>query len=87
VSFPTPQSLQKINRRLDRQRRQAELALAAMRDCGATLQHFGGNDWRLSNGKHVPLTVARILTFDRHVVPVGDSLFGAELSQTWRWVD
>jgi hypothetical protein len=45
-----------------------------MRDRGATLQHFGGNDWRLSNGQHVSATVARILTFDRNVVGAGDSL-------------
>jgi hypothetical protein len=56
VSIPTPQGLRRVSRRLDRQRRQAELALAAMRDRGATLQHFGGNDWRLSNGQHVTAT-------------------------------
>jgi hypothetical protein len=90
MNIPAPASLRKINRRLNRQRRQAELALAAMKDRGATLQHFGGNDWRLSNGQHVSPAVAHILTFDRHVVAVGDSLFGAEfpeLSQTWRWAD
>jgi hypothetical protein len=90
MSIPTPASLRKVNRRLDRQRREAELALAAMKDRGVTLQHFGRNDWRLSNGRHVSPTVANILTFDRHVAAVGDSLFGAEcpeLSQTWRWID
>ena len=84
MSIPTPQSLRKINRRLDRERRQAEAALAAMRS-GATLQNFGRDGWRLSNGQHVSATVARILTFDRNVVGVGDSLFGVALSQTWRW--
>jgi len=82
--IPTPANLRKINRGLDRERRQAEQALEAMKG-GATLHHFGRDGWRLSNGLHVPSTVARILTFDRNVVGVGDSLFGAALSQTWRW--
>lgn len=86
MSIPTPTSLRKINRRLDRERRQVETALAAMQG-GATLQHFGRDDWRLSNGQHVSATVARILTFDRRIAGVGDSLFGAALSQTWRWVE
>jgi hypothetical protein len=85
--IPTPQTLQKINRRLDRERRQAERALAAMKNHGVMLQHLGRDGWRLSNGQHISPTVAHILTFDRNVVACGDSLFGPELSQTWRWVD
>ena len=84
MNIPTPRSLRKISRRLDRERRQAEQALEAMKG-GVTLQHFGRDGWRLSNGQHVPSTVARILTFDRRIAGVGDSLFGAALSQTWRW--
>jgi hypothetical protein len=87
VNIPTPQTLRKINRRLDQQRRQAEAALTAMKDRGVTLQHVGRDDWRLSNGQRVSVAVAHILTFDRHVVGVGDSLFGPELSQTFRWAD
>ena len=84
MSIPTPATLKAINRRLDRERRQVEAALAAMKG-GATLHHFGRDGWRLSNGRHISSTVDRILTFDRRVVGVGDSLFGAALSQTWRW--
>ena len=86
MNIPTPASLRKINRRLDRERRQAEQTLEAMKG-GATLHHFGRDGWRLSNGQHVQATVARIVTFDRRCAGVGDCLFGAALSQTWRWAD
>jgi hypothetical protein len=85
--IPTPQALQKINRRLDRERRQAEHALAAMRDRGVTLRNLGRDGWQLSNGQRLSPAVANILTFHHNVVACGDSLFGPELSQTWRWVD
>jgi hypothetical protein len=87
--IPTPRSLATINRHLDRQRQQAERALAAMRN-GAALHHVGADRWQLSTGETVSAVVARILTFDRRVIPCGDCLFGSdqpELSQTRRWAD
>ena len=90
MNIPTPASLRKINQRLDRERRQAEAALVAMKECGATLHRIGPQDWMLSTGQRLSPTVAHILTFERNVVAVGDSLFGIEfpeLSQTWRWAD
>jgi hypothetical protein len=79
VTIHTVQSLSKIQRRLDRQRRQAKATTAAMRK-GAVLYHTMGEGWRLSTGVKVSDEVARIVTFDHR-----DSLFGVELSQTWRW--
>jgi hypothetical protein len=84
VTIHTVQSLSKIQQRLDRQRRQAMATTAAMRK-GAVLYHTMGESWRLSTGVKVSDEVARIVTFDHRVVGIGDSLFGVELSQTWRW--
>jgi hypothetical protein len=86
VTIHTVQSLHKIQQRLDRQRRQAKATTAAMRK-GAVLYHTMGEGWRLSTGVKVSDEVARIVTFDRRVAGVGDSLFGVELSQTWRWIE
>jgi hypothetical protein len=89
VMIPTPRNLATINRRLDQQRRQAEQATVAMRN-GASLHYLGGDRWQLSTGETVSPVVARILTFNRRVIPCGDCLFGSdhpELSQTWRWSD
>jgi hypothetical protein len=89
MNIPTPARLQKLNRRLDRQRREAQAAFKALR-AGAVLVHqFGGrgSGWILSTGKRVSEDVARILTFDHRVVGCGDSLFGVPLSQSWRWVE
>lgn len=86
---PTPQRIRKVQRRLDRQRREAEATTAAMK-AGAVLYHqLGGRDpgWILSTGRRVSDEVAKIVCFDHRVVGVGDSLFGAALSQTWRWAD
>jgi hypothetical protein len=85
--IPTPQTRRKINRRLDREQRQAEQALATMRDHGASLRHLGRGGWRLSNGQRLSPAIANILTLHHNVVACGDSLLGPELSQTWRWLD
>jgi hypothetical protein len=62
VTIHTVQSLSKIQRRLDRQRRQAKATTAAMRK-GAVLYHTMGEGWRLSTGVKVSDEVARIVTF------------------------
>jgi hypothetical protein len=69
--IPTPQSLRKVYRRLDRERRQAELALEAMKR-GAALHHMGSDGWLLSTGQRVSITVANIIRFNRNVAAVGD---------------
>jgi ABC-type antimicrobial peptide transport system ATPase subunit len=85
--IPTPASRRKINRRLDREQRQAEQVLATMRDRGVSLRHLAHGGWRLSNGQRVSPAIANILTLHHNVVACGDSLLGPELSQTWRWLD
>jgi hypothetical protein len=77
MNIATQASLRKIQRKLDRQRREAEAAIAAMK-AGAALYHqLGGRDpgWVLSTGRRIPDDVARIVLFDRHVAGVGDGLF------------
>jgi hypothetical protein len=57
---------------------------------GAALHclHTGrGNRWVLSDGSDVSSQTARDVCSDPHVTGVGDSLFGVELSQTFRYVD
>ena len=45
-----------------------------------------GDVWRLSNGKYVSASIARLVIASGSVVGVGDCLFRDEsLSQTWRW--
>jgi len=54
---------------------------------GATLHRFHGRSisWALSTGKTVSTEIALLVTASGDVVGVGDALFGAELSQTWRF--
>jgi hypothetical protein len=45
-----------------------------------------GPIWRLSNGKYVSNSIAKLVVASGSVVGVGDCLFrDAALSQTWRW--
>lgn len=89
MTILTPASLQKVNRRLERQRREAKAAFKALRD-GAVLRHqLGGRDpgWVLSSGERLSEEVARIIIFDHRVAGCGDSLLGPALSQSFRWVE
>jgi hypothetical protein len=45
----------------------------------------GGPTWRLSNGRPVSDTVAKLVVASGSVEGVGDCLFRDMLSQTWRW--
>jgi hypothetical protein len=82
-SVPTPQSIRKAQQRLNRLRREAYAVLAAMHR-GATLHH-AASEWWLATGRPVSAEVVNVVKLDRHVVGVGDALFGREFSQTWRW--
>jgi hypothetical protein len=65
----------------------SQCVLAAMRG-GATLHRTNlriSTIWQLSNGMPVTEETARAVIAHGHVVGVGDSLFGHELSQTWRY--
>ena len=75
-------------RRLDRCNRGMTAALQQMRR-GATLhKHFarGKPVWLLSGGGEVPPDVATLVIGHPNVCDVGDSLFGSELAQTFRYV-
>jgi hypothetical protein len=83
--IPTPKTLRRVNRRLNRERNEAERALRAMRR-GAALYHCGPGHWSLSTGERISEVAARMITFDRNVAGVGDALFDRELSQTFRHI-
>jgi hypothetical protein len=89
-AIPTPDSLRRAHRRLDRRAASLNAALAAMRR-GKSLHleyRSGGRPcWSLSNGRAVSAEVAAILTRNASVVPVGDALFAGIPGQTWRYHD
>jgi len=86
----------KTNRRLDRtneRRRQhrdeVDRVLRKM-TAGAALRRTNRRHrvlWSLSTGEFITSEVAASVLADRRVVGVGDSLFGSELSQTFRYVE
>src|SRR5262245_47977997 len=90
----TLQSVRRTNRRLDRanerkRQHQEEVGrvLNAMRG-GAYLRRTNRPHrilWSLSTGEFIAREVAGDVLRDRRVVGIGDSLFGSELSQTFRW--
>jgi hypothetical protein len=90
----TPKTLRRTARRLDRRNRAqqqrrltAARILEVMRD-GASLHrcnHQHRTVWVLSNGEFVTVEAATEVMRNPHVVGVGDSLFGPELSQTFRY--
>ena len=71
MSIPTPATLKALIA-VSIASGASRTALAAMR-MRRHVATFRRDGWRLSNGRHVSATVARILTFDRRVVGVGDS--------------
>jgi hypothetical protein len=85
---PTPTLLGRYARRLDRRNRGVTTVLAQMRGAGASLhKHFarGRPVWVLSTGGEVPPDIATLVIANGNVVDVGDTLFGGELSQTFRY--
>ena len=87
-SIPTVQSVVRTSRRLDRLNRKVEHVVELMR-AGAALHATHGSksmQWWLSTGIAVHGDVARLVTQHAEIVGVGDSLFGPNLSQTFRYV-
>jgi hypothetical protein len=91
----TPASIRRTNRRLDRhnerkRRREAEVnkVLGAMTR-GAALRRTNRPTrtiWSLTSCEFVTAETAAAVLLDPRVCGVGDSLFGSELSQTFRFV-
>jgi len=98
MAIPTPVSLRRIQRKLDRQRlkagelhAQARFVLACMRE-GQCLRFLFdrrlGPTWQLSpRGTPVSDEVARTAVADPDVVSAGDGLFTDGPAQTWRMAD
>jgi hypothetical protein len=88
VAIHTPHELARKGQRLNRVNRGVASVLAAMQR-GAVLHRThrpNSTRWALSNGMSVSDEVARAVIARNEVAGVGDSLFGRELSQTWRYV-
>jgi hypothetical protein len=98
MTIPTPVSLRRIQRKLDRQRLKAgklhalaQSVLARMRE-GQCLRFFFdhrlGPTWQLSpSGAPVPDEVAKVALADPDVVSAGDGLFADGPAQTWRMIE
>jgi hypothetical protein len=88
MSIPTPQTLRRQNRRIDRRTGKVEAILNHMRTKGCALHFGGGNDWFLSDGTRVSATVATALTLHPKIVDVGDALpISGARAQTFRLVE
>jgi hypothetical protein len=72
----------------DRQNAEIGRVLTAMKR-GATLHlsHSPRRHWRLSSGAFLTEETARAVIASPNIVDVGDTLFDAELSQTFRSVE
>lgn len=98
MNIPTPISLRRLQRKLDRQRlkagelhAQAQAVLARMFE-GQCLHFFFdrrlGPTWQLSpSGWRVANEVAEVVIADPEVVSTGDGLFADGPAQTWRMAD
>jgi hypothetical protein len=89
ASIHTPHELARKGRRLDRINGAVEQVIASMKR-GATLHCTNrprATSWQMSNGMSVSDEVACAVISRGDVAGVGDSLFGAELSQTWRYCE
>jgi hypothetical protein len=87
TSVHTEAELERKAFRLDRINRGVTRVIAAMRG-GATLHRThrpNSTQWQLSTGLSVGGDVARAVITRGDFVGIGDSLFGRELSQTWRY--
>jgi hypothetical protein len=98
MNIPTPVSLRRIHRQLDRQRlkggelhAKAEAVLARMYEGQCLRLSFNrraGPIWQLSpSGKQVPDEVAQVVITDPDVASAGDGLFADGPAQTWRMID
>jgi hypothetical protein len=98
MNIPTPVSLRRLHRKLDRQRlkagelhAEAQVVLARMfeGEClRLTFIRRSGPTWQLSpSGKPVPDEVAKVVIADPEVVSTGDGLFADGPAQTWRMID
>jgi hypothetical protein len=86
-SISTVQSVVRTGRRLDRLNRKVEHVVELMR-AGASLRcthRSNSTQWALSSGFEVSANVANLVINRTDIVGVGDSLFGAEFSQTFRY--
>lgn len=72
-------------------RRDAKRHIATMRVRGFVLRLTHGNargpSWCLSDGTRVEHGAAQLMLSDKHVSPVGDTLFAGTRSQTYRYVE
>ena len=87
MPVPTVQSLARGSRRLTRLNDGVARVMELMR-AGASLRctHCSGATyWTLSTGFEVSANVANLVINRTDIVGVGDSLFGAEFSQTFRY--
>jgi hypothetical protein len=98
MNIPTPASLRRLHRKLDRQRldagklhAQAQAVIACMHDEGQTLRLVFdrrlGPLWQLSpSGRQVKAEIAAVVCADPDVISGNDGLF-PETAQTWRLVE
>jgi hypothetical protein len=87
MSVQTVQSHACRARHLDRLNSGVEFVLDQMR-AGASLRcthRSSSTQWMLSSGFEVSASVANLVINRTDIVGVGDSLFGPEFSQTWRF--
>jgi hypothetical protein len=98
MAIPTPASLRRIHRQLDRQRlnccalhAKADAVLARMWEGECLRLSFNrraGPIWQLSpSGVQVPDEVAQVVIADPEVASAGDGLFADGPAQTWRMVE
>ena len=87
-SIPTIASLRASGRRLDRRlTKVAHVLIAMQRGAALQLAHTrGGDQWALSDGRHVPASIAALVIANRNVAPAGDGLF-PNTPQTFRWIE
>jgi hypothetical protein len=85
-SIPTPASLRRRHRHLDRRISNVDRVLAAMRRGESLHLEFenGHPRWSLSGGRTVPTHIAAFVIADVSVVAVGRAVFDDCLGQTWR---
>lgn len=87
MTVPTVQSLARSSRRLDRVNAEVRRVVIAMQTGASLRRSFRPTPyWQLSTGLSVSDAAARLITARPDVIGVGDALFGAELSQTFRYV-
>jgi hypothetical protein len=86
LSIQTFTQIERPHRQLARQRAASKVITEMQRGNALHLTHTrSGDQWTLSNGRHVAGDVARLVTTDTRVVSVNDGLFPAT-PQTWRFI-